>query len=395
MTTVIFVHGTGVRGIEYSESFKRVAKELLLLQKDITVTPCLWGDTLGTKLNAAGLSIPLYDATLGMETVQEKDYDLMLWAMLYQDPLYEMRLLSLGAQSVTDFIPGQVPQGQALEERVRNFKGSQALQQKLDEAGISLIFNSARQEVLNSAPFSDALRAVPQSQASYRMAIARAIVAQAIAQSLEGQQYPAILMDTALRNEVVESIGGELGEADLGIGNWVAHQLFGLAQRLGAMNQVKRRRGAITDAAFPFTGDILLYQARGSAIRNFIRNCVEQSGESVVILSHSLGGIASVDLLVEESLPQIKLLITVGSQAPFLYELDALQSLAYGQPLPGHFPPWLNIYDLNDFLSYVGGSIFPEKVQDVLVDNKQPFPQAHSAYWGNPATWKAIKRRLP
>lgn len=89
------------------------------------------------------------------------------------------------------------------------------------------------------------------------------------------------------------------------------------------------------------------------------------------------------------------LLVTFGSQAPFLYEINALHSLQYGEPLPAHFPDWLNIYDLRDFLSYVGAGVFPKKVQDVLVDNKQPFPRSHSSYWTNPATWRAVVPRLP
>ncbi len=96
-----------------------------------------------------------------------------------------------------------------------------------------------------------------------------------------------------------------------------------------------------------------------------------------------------------ESLPEVKLLVTVGSQAPFFYEINALHSLRYGEKLPSHFPQWLNIYDLHDLLSYVGAGVFPEKVQDVLVDSKQPFPRSHGAYWTNTATWKAIERRLP
>jgi hypothetical protein len=88
------------------------------------------------------------------------------------------------------------------------------------------------------------------------------------------------------------------------------------------------------------------------------------------------------------------LLVTVGSQAPFLYEINALQSLAYGEALPAHFPKWLNFYDLRDFLSYKGGKIFPGRVKDVAVDNRQPFPVSHSAYWENDAVWRTIKEEL-
>ena len=94
---------------------------------------------------------------------------------------------------------------------------------------------------------------------------------------------------------------------------------------------------------------------------------------------------------------KVELLITVGSQAPYFYEVNALQSLEFNsdrnQRLPKGFPEWLNIYDLQDFLSYIGGNIFPS-VQDILVDNQQPFPQSHSAYWSNKATWKGILPRI-
>ena len=35
------------------------------------------------------------------------------------------------------------------------------------------------------------------------------------------------------------------------------------------------------------------------------------------------------------------------------------------------------------------------RVEDVEVNNKQPFPQSHSAYWANPEVWEAIVPRLP
>ena len=114
-----------------------------------------------------------------------------------------------------------------------------------------------------------------------------------------------------------------------------------------------------------------------------------------MLLTHSLGGIAAVDLLAAQSLPSVRLLVTVGSQAPFLYEIGALWSLAHSDPLPAHVPAWLNIYDPRDLLSYVGAPLFPGRIEDVEVNNRQPFPQSHSAYWANPKVWDAIVSRLP
>ncbi len=77
MTTVLFVHGTGVRNPEYEETFKLIETTLHLERPDVKVERCLWGDELGTKLNAQGASIPLYDATLALDEEQE-DYSIVL-----------------------------------------------------------------------------------------------------------------------------------------------------------------------------------------------------------------------------------------------------------------------------------------------------------------------------
>jgi hypothetical protein len=96
-----------------------------------------------------------------------------------------------------------------------------------------------------------------------------------------------------------------------------------------------------------------------------------------------------------QALPQVRLLVTVGSQAPFLYEIDALPSLRYGQPLPAHFPSWLNVYDLNDLLSYAAQGVFGDRAIDLELDSRQPFPASHSAYWDSRTMWEAIATRLP
>jgi len=141
-----------------------------------------------------------------------------------------------------------------------------------------------------------------------------------------------------------------------------------------------------------------MYQARGQDICKFIRQTIEPLNGPVVLLAHSLGGIAAVDMFIEAPIekPTVQLLVTVGSQAPLLYELNALVSMPFDPHarLPKHFPPWLNIYDEHDFLSYQCAKIFPE-VHDVRVDNGQPFPESHSAYWGNGKVWDAILSTLP
>ncbi len=350
----------------------------------------------GGPLASGGASIPLYDSTRAVEEgLSEEDYEVALWEQLYRDPLYELRILANRSAAEGDFIPGQTTAGEELDERVRNLVVTDLmLQEKLQEAAIADIFDDAQRTVTSSQTYATAINTLSDeaNTPAYSLAIARAIVATAI---MEREEGTLLAMDAPLRDEVIGLLNKELGGDRLApaLVDWVSKQISGLALAI-VTRQVRRKRGALSDFASPGAGDILLYQGHGGKIRDFIREVVRQSEEPVILLAHSLGGIACVDLLALEELPQVKLLITVGSQAPFFYEIDALFSLRYGEPLPAHFPPWLNIYDLRDFLSYIGTGVFKENVQDILVDSKEPFPRSHGAYWSNAATWKAVKGRI-
>ncbi|MEH1845370.1 MAG: hypothetical protein V7L25_10325 [Nostoc sp.] len=391
MTTVIFVHGTGIREREYNEIFQIIEQKIHAQRPDIKIAPCLWG-ALGAKFNDNRASVPLEDATLALSQ-KEEDTDIVLWGQLYRDPLYELRLLSLKPnESGNPF--GEQP-GDILESRVASLTPASQLQAKLQEAGIAEVFEPAREAIIHSEPYHQTLLTVSESDLSeYYPPIARAIVAQAMFISEQQEKFPPIFTDAQLRDKVVELLTLALTEAELGLGGWLLKPVFELAQH-GGTNYVRGNRLGLTDKISPMPGDILLYQTRGEKIRAFIQQQIEEAEPPVVLIAHSLGGIACVDLLVQQQLSQVELLVTVGSQAPFLYEINALYSLEYGQLLPEHFPQWLNIYDLRDFLSYVGNRIFPERVQDVVVDSKQPFPRSHGAYWTNTKTWEAIISRLP
>ncbi|MEH2348467.1 MAG: hypothetical protein V7K55_10750 [Nostoc sp.] len=391
MTTVIFVHGTGIREREYNETFQVIEQKIHAQRPDIKVAPCLWG-ALGAKFNNNRASVPLEDATLALSPGEE-DAEIVLWGQLYRDPLYELRLLSLKPiESGNPF--GEEP-GDILQSRVASLTPTSQLQAKLQEAGIAEVFEPAREAIIHSEPYERALLTVSEADLSeYYAPIARAIVAQAMFISEQEEKFPPILTDAQLRDDVVELLTLGLGEAELGLGSWLLKPFVELAQH-GGTNYVRGNRHELTDKISPMPGDILLYQTRGEKIREFIKQRIEEAEPPVVLIAHSLGGIACVDLLVQQQLSQVELLVTVGSQAPFLYEINALYSLEYGQLLPEHFPEWLNIYDLRDFLSYVGKNIFPDRVQDVLVDSRQPFPRSHGAYWTNAKTWEAIISKLP
>jgi hypothetical protein len=395
MATVIFVHGTGVREREYTETFQTITQKIHSQRPDVQVAPCLWGNILGTKLNAKGVSIPDYDSTLALDELEEEDREIVLWEQLYRDSLYELRLLSLKSNQHKEVNPFIEQPKDELNSRVDSFTPSDKLQAKLVVAGIAEEFDEARKVVMRSDAYDEALQNVAaESLGEYCDAIARAIVAQAMFMCEQQEKYPPILTNAKLRDEVVKLVSLTLAEAELGIGDWVWKPLMQFALSKGT-NYVKDKRGTVTNKISPMPSDILLYQTRGGQIRDLIQQQIEQAEPPVVLLAHSLGGIACVDLLVEQSLPQVALLITAGSQAPFMYEINALYSLEFGQQLPEHFPQWLNLYDKRDFLSYVGSKIFPHKVEDLEIDSKQPFPRSHSAYWENDTTWQAIIARLP
>jgi hypothetical protein len=394
MSTVIFVHGTGVREPSFSRLFGRVRSELHSRRPELAVEPCYWGETEGARLWHAGASVPTYDATLAIAPGPE-DEELALWELLYQDPLWELRMLAMAGPGGGELPPGRLPPGDTLDARVQALDPSAELATALAAAGLAETFGSAKAAVATSPPYRQALVGASDGLGALRLAVARAIVAEALAEQAErdGADTP-VVPDAAARDQVVVLLVDALGGHELRLPGRVFAPVRGLAMRL-VTARAQRRRGALTDATYPGAGDILLYQARGDRVRAFIATQVAAVAEPVVLLTHSLGGIAAVDLLAAQPLPSVRLLVTVGSQAPFLYEIGALWSLAHDDPLPAHIPAWLNIYDPSDLLSYVGASLFPGRVEDVEVNNRQPFPQSHSAHWANSKVWDAIVSRLP
>ena len=404
MTSLIFVHGTGGRKEAYASTFQQLDEALAERRPDVSLYPCLWGDSLGASLGAGGVSIPDYEVSKGGQPLASAEA-IQLWEALYKDPIYEIRLLELRPPQGQKTIPGKQTAAQEVQSRVVALCDDTSLIKKLDALEIGSIFGLAHEAIAgkSSRPFGRLLETVSRPLEGDYAAIARAIVAAAIQLCKEQSMHPPLLWNERLRDEAVNTITQSLTQDETSRGvvtDWAKRLLRDTAMGFGT-NAFKRRRGVIMDGAYPFAGDILVYQANGQRIRDFIRDQIENERVEppVVVMAHSLGGIACVDLLIEQDLSnKVACLITVGSQAPFFYEIGALQRLPYGEPLPKHFPEkWLNIYDLRDFLSYVGDhpGLFPGKMTDVLVDNKQPFPEAHGAYWTNPQTWNAIERVLP
>lgn len=384
--TLLFVHGTGVRAEGYTATLRQIEQRAVRYELPVTVCGCFWGEAEGAHLAAGGRSIPDYAGTGGGEPTEDEKL-VALWSVLYTDPWYELRLLR---HAPTAGAPrfGEEPPAERLRRAVREFAPSAELEQELAAAGLTARFNDALGAIRAAAEFEQALLGAPPDALDHRRAIARALLAYALVEAEDaGEPAPS----GAVRDALVLRLTDELHGHGMGVSDFLLRPVAGIAKRV-ATKRLTRKRGSITDAAAPASGDILRFLANGDGVRRYLRAAVADVATAgpVYLLAHSLGGIMCVDLLIREAIPGVAGLITIGSQAPFLYEIGALPGLTHPTPLPEHFPPWLNVYDPRDLLAYVGAGVWGGRVSDVKVDNGQPFPQSHSAYWSNEAVWSAI-----
>jgi hypothetical protein len=384
--TLLFVHGTGVRAERYSATLAVIKRGVERHNIPVEVAGCFWGEAEGAHLRVNGASIPSYART-GGNRPDEQDELLALWSLLYTDPWYELRLLRhMPVTEEAEF--GEEPASVLLHRAVVEFAPSGQLTADLTEAGLKPRFTEALEALQTAPEFRQAAQTAPPDPLEHRRAIARALIARAMVAAEEAGAPP---IDGETRDAVVERLSNELNGYGMGVGEFLLRPVKGLAMRMATW-KLTHDRGGISDSTAPMAGDVLRFLASGDGLREFIREALADFDPGpVYLLGHSLGGIACVDLLIRDEIPSVRRLVTVGSQAPLLYETGALPALAHPDSLPDHFPAWLNIYDRRDILSYVGAGVLGDRVEDVEVDNRQPFPYSHSAYWTNADVWKAIK----
>jgi hypothetical protein len=405
VVTVLFVHGTGVRAASSAATLKAIRAGLARVRPDARVEPCDWGTALGSYLRAGGASIPgyrEYAAASGLPEA-EPDEGRARWAMLYADPFAELSVYALtDAAGTTDtsFTPGRADPGDRLIAALAQVNGSGAVaaawsavapDRSPGEAVASLLAApEPRRAFARAAAVTDDLARLT----------ARALTAWALTHSAEG---PAAVA-AADRDELADVLTAELGGDVRGLGSALVAAL-GFSARLFERSLGSRllvsRRAALSGHSVGAVGDILSYLSRGQEVREYLAAAIRalEGRGPVVVLGHSLGGIVAVDLLAGRSAagPPVDLLVTVGSQAPLLYELDALPSRPYGTGLPAAFPRWLNVYDRRDLLSYLAAGAFAgdSRITDVPVDNRQPVSAAHSAYWANRDFYRILAEALP
>jgi hypothetical protein len=388
MTTLIFVHGTGVRRAGFDRIFEKIAAGVGGVDPSIMVAPCYWGEPFGARLSRDGASIPDGPVARGPGDEGDGDTEVERWALLELDPLFELRLIAASG-GATEAVPHAIPAGQRIRQAAIALTKDLEVCASVLDAGLADTFDDAVTEVLAAEATGEAF--VVGQHRELAVAAARAFVADALLRADEAAGVPVPLHGDQRDRLVALLIVKLHGDARSGPSRAL---LAGarLAMELGATRKVERKRMALTSRVSPLAGDIMLYLTRGAPISRYISQTITSINDDVVLLAHSLGGIACVDLLVTAPLANVRGLVTVGSQASYLHELGALPSLEPSASLPDTFPvPWMNVFDRRDLLAFLAEPIFGERVRDVELNNRAPFPRSHSAYFGNPALYAVVK----
>ncbi|MGV9408856.1 hypothetical protein ACWDOP_02990 [Nocardia sp. NPDC003693] len=378
MATVLFVHGTGVREQSFNETFGALRENLAQIRPDVAVRPCYWGDACGSSLLARGVSIPSGNTTRGL--VEPSDYSDDGWDRLDDDPLYELRLLGLNNDDLPERGPWMDIPGEGLKVAVRQALVHSTVVSAAASAGISIDLRPAAEAVLESDSFYAAVVLEEKDREALTAIVVRSIVAAAIGQA-DDRIDGTLALDGRHRDAVVDAMISAVTShySDRSI----LAKLGNVLLASGLTRPVERHRKVITGASAEMPGDVLKYLVRGEKLRQFIADSIRDAAreDDVIVIAHSLGGIAALETLIINAIPQVRQLITVGSQAGLLYELNALPSLEFGARLPNSVPEWTNIFDTRDLLGYAASGLFPGRVEDRIVDNGMPFPRSHSAYF--------------
>jgi len=388
--TLLFVHGTGVRSSSYAETLHQIRLKVREFKLPCEVKLCPWGEALG--IDFEGLSLPEPPPRSPEDEAQA-----LRWQYLQVDPLFDLRLWCTPAAENPRMVLGEASAAQTVwDETISRYTAPSnkrvELSALLENNQIDGFLLPAWNKVVDTQLPERAFKTAGEEGPSVARAFAEAVVAQMIHDAAAAD--PPVAIPPPLGNKIVNLMIFDWEQERMGLRDLLL-KIFGSATK----TIVRPIRAGASRAIAPAIGDILNYQAVGKDLRKVIQQEAASIPGDVFLLSHSLGGIACFETMVQarqaggDGLGNVKGLITLGSQAPLLYEFDALQTLKKGKPLPAGFPPWLNVYDENDLLSYRADRLFHGNY-DFQVDSMLPPLEAHSAYWKLDRTWDAIRKLI-
>lgn len=389
--TLVFVHGTGTREAGYTLILERVKNGSADYLSKVSVVGVPWYKLRTDYPGLVDAALPVSGAR-GLAGTPP-DTSVEAWQKLTEDPLFELRLIEtwlpkpvssggIGAPNPAQQITSQVTNISTASKPLGGFSPEEL------QAAAQVVGGS---EVLREASG----RVEPTDIPSLLEVVSRAVVASMFAvhrNDAPGTQPEAMLLWDK-RDALVDAIYEELAGGLRGIKSWFLEQLA----KLGT-GQARRHRGGLTDLSVGFFSDVFFYERRGSGIRAMIDEELRAAPRPIVVIGHSLGGIAAVDLLSAPKPPAIDLLVTVGCQAPLLFAMNALDSLQPPDQNRVPVPRWVNVFDRNDLISFRASEIFTDaadEVEDHEISSGQPFPMSHGAYFVNPKFWQLVADHWP
>ncbi|XAM00691.1 hypothetical protein OT109_04725 [Phycisphaeraceae bacterium D3-23] len=130
----------------------------------------------------------------------------------------------------------------------------------------------------------------------------------------------------------------------------------------------------LTQQSLPFIADVIVYQSHTyrKKIHERVRAVIDQelgedagrAGRPIKVIAHSLGGVVSFDMAVQNEDPlHIEAFVTLGSQPAFFHLLDPREGLAPFEgeapvALPATIGRWTNVSDEYDLLAFGTGEVF-------------------------------------
>jgi hypothetical protein len=386
---VVFVHGVGNRKDRFDEQLARVRKGVGGRWPEAQVEGVYWGD-LGASTDWLGKSLPEAASGRGdpidpfAGTADQADWT---WALL-EDPYLELRALR-EHEGLDPFVRPTV----AVAERNQELRGAvDALADQIAAESPSFTAGAAIghdvvlhvvRHAVEEASGADPALGVPELIGPLQRCLTAALCVETLG---DDDALDADFRWNHATARILELLERQLGGARaLGPALWAPPLTFTL--RHGLRRRVLRRMSV-------FVGDVLAYLARRETVQARVAEAVasRRVDGPLWLVGHSLGGVIAFDYCRRVD-HEIGRLVTVGSQVGLFGELAVFDDVARDADGrlrgPERINVWRNLYDPDDFLSFLAAPVFTGVV-DVAVDTRAPFPISHSEYWNQPCTYASL-----
>src|SRR5262249_20781592 len=203
-------------------------------------------------------------------------------SFLFADPLFELDKLTIRdpkQPAQTRPPPGTLAPWQKLWKKISAYKPTDELTLLLRRAGLEPFWAEAWSSVvvLSDIP-KHAFERSAHEVAEASNALARAVVAELhVVAIAHGKPGPS----RALRQKLVERLLADWDQQVYALGTFLANLFKRAATRV-----LRDHRTHFTDLATLPIGDILLYQARGNEVRDFLRRKIAGAAAPVTLVGH-------------------------------------------------------------------------------------------------------------